>query len=206
MQISNHTIPYVVEQTSKGERSYDIFSRLLKDRIIMVGAIDSDYRADLISAQLLFLQAEAPNQDIYMYINSPGGLVTGGMAIYDTMQYIQNDVVTIVSGHAASMGAVLAAAGAKGKRLALPHSRIMIHQPLGGARGQHTDIEIQAREMTKTRDMLENILADHTGQSVAQIHKDCERDNYMSAEEAKKYGLIDGVLKKGQTIDDFLAR
>lgn len=207
METFNHTIPYVVEQTTKGERTYDIFSRLLKDRIIMVGAIDSDYRADLICAQLLFLQAESSgNDDIFMYINSPGGLVTGGLAIYDTMQYIRNDIVTIVSGQAASMGAVLLAAGTKGKRLSLPKARVMIHQPLGGARGQHTDIQIQAKEMQRTRETLEEILAEHTGNSVSKINKDCERDNYMSAEEAVEYGLVDAVLRPGETLDDVVKK
>jgi len=192
----NTLIPMVVEQTNKGERAYDIYSRLLKDRIIMLGTPIDDHVANLIVAQLLFLEAEDPEKDIYLYINSPGGVVTAGLAIYDTMQYIKPDVVTICMGQAASMGAVLLAAGAKGKRFALPHSRIMIHQPLGGFQGQATDIEIHAKEILRLKKTLNEILSKHTGQSLRKIEKDTERDYFMSAEEAMKYGLIDKVLTK----------
>lgn len=188
--------PTVVESTVRSERAYDIYSRLLKDRIIFLGTEIDDNVANAIVAQLLFLEAEDPDKDIIMYINSPGGVVTAGMAIYDTMNYIKPDVQTVCIGQAASMGALLLGAGAKGKRYALEHSRIMIHQPLGGARGQATDIEIQAKEILRMKEMLSQILADCTGKSLSEIITDTERDNYMSAEEAKNYGLIDQVFKK----------
>ncbi len=195
-EILNQYIPIVIEQTGRGERAYDIYSRLLKDRIIMLGTPIDDHIANLIVAQLLFLEAEDPEKDIYLYINSPGGVVTAGLAIYDTMQYIKPDVVTICMGQAASMGAVLLAAGAKGKRFALPHARIMIHQPLGGFQGQATDIEIHAKEILRLKRMLNEILSKHTGQPIEKIEQDTERDYFMSAEEAKDYGLIDKVLTK----------
>jgi len=195
-EILNQFVPIVIEQTGRGERAYDIYSRLLKDRIIMLGTPIDDHVANLIVAQLLFLEAEDPEKDIYLYINSPGGVVTAGLAIYDTMQYIKPDVVTICMGQAASMGAVLLAAGAKGKRFTLPHSRIMIHQPLGGFQGQATDIEIHAKEILRLKKMLNEILSKHTGQSLRKIEKDTERDYFMSAEEAMKYGLIDKVLTR----------
>jgi len=190
----NQLVPIVVEQTSRGERSYDIYSRLLKDRIIFIGSAVDDHLANLIIAQLLFLESDEPDQDIFLYINSPGGQVSSGMAIYDTMQYIKPDVHTICIGQAASMGAMLLAAGAPKKRFALPHSRIMIHQPSGGFQGQHTDIEIQAKEITRIRAILDSILAKHSGKSVDQINKDTERDHYLTADEAKTYGLIDSVI------------
>jgi len=190
----NQLVPIVVEQTSRGERSYDIYSRLLKDRIIFIGNAIDDHLANLIIAQLLFLESDEPDQDIYLYINSPGGQVSSGMAIYDTMQYIKPDVQTICIGQAASMGAMLLAAGAQKKRFALPHSRIMIHQPSGGFQGQHTDIEIQAKEITRIRAILDAILAKHSGKNVGQVNKDTERDHYMTGEEAKAYGLIDSVI------------
>ena len=190
----NQLVPIVVEQTSRGERSYDIYSRLLKDRIIFIGNAIDDHLANLIIAQLLFLESDEPDQDIYLYINSPGGQVSSGMAIYDTMQYIKPDVQTICIGQAASMGAMLLAAGAQKKRFALPHSRIMIHQPSGGFQGQHTDIEIQAKEITRIRAILDAILAKHSGKNVDQVNKDTERDHYMTGEEAKVYGLIDSVI------------
>ena len=190
----NQLVPIVVEQTSRGERSYDIYSRLLKDRIIFIGSAVDDHMANLIIAQLLFLESDEPDQDIYLYINSPGGQVSSGMAIYDTMQYIKPDVQTICIGQAASMGAMLLAAGAQKKRFALPHSRIMIHQPSGGFQGQHTDIEIQAKEITRIRAILDAILAKHSGKNVDQVNKDTERDHYMTGEEAKAYGLIDSVI------------
>ena len=189
-------IPYVVEQTGRGDRSYDIYSRLLKDRIIMLQGEINDHVSSIIVAQMLFLEAENPEKDIYLYINSPGGVVTSGFAIYDTMNYIKPDVVTICMGQAASMGAFLLSSGTKGKRFALPHARIMIHQPLGGAQGQATDIEIHAKEILRMKKELNKILAENTGQSVRKIEKDTERDFFMSAEEALKYGLIDKVLKK----------
>ena len=189
-------VPYVIEQTSRGERSYDIYSRLLKDRIIFLGEEVNDVSANLIVAQLLFLEAEDPSKDIQLYINSPGGSVTAGMAIYDTMQYIKCDVSTICLGMAASMGAFLLSSGAKGKRYALPNSTIMIHQPSGGAQGQATDIKIVADHILKTRTKLNKILAENTGQDLSVIEVDTERDNYMSAEEAKAYGLIDEVIIK----------
>jgi ATP-dependent Clp protease protease subunit len=187
-------VPMVVEQTSRGERAYDIYSRLLKDRVVFaVGPIE-DYSANVIVAQLLFLESENPDKDIALYVNSPGGHVTAGLAIYDTMQYIKPDVSTICIGQAASMGAILLAGGAKGKRFALPHSRVMIHQPLGGMQGQAADMEIHAREILYTRDRLNEILAKHTGQSVDRIKNDTDRDNFMRAEDAVSYGLIDRVL------------
>ncbi|SMP13361.1 ATP-dependent Clp protease, protease subunit [Desulfurobacterium pacificum] len=195
-EILNQFVPIVIEQTGRGERAYDIYSRLLKDRIIMLGTPIDDHIANLIVAQLLFLEAEDPEKDIYLYINSPGGVVTAGLAIYDTMQYIKPDVVTICMGQAASMGAVLLAAGAKGKRFALPHARIMIHQPLGGFQGQAKDIEIHAKEILRLKKMLNEILSKHTGQSLRKIEKDTDRDFFMSAEEAKEYGIIDKVLTK----------
>ena len=188
-------VPYVIEQTSRGERSYDIYSRLLKERIIFLDGEVNDASASVIVAQLLFLEAEDPNKDIHLYINSPGGSVTAGMAIYDTMQYIKCDVSTICMGMAASMGAFLLSSGAKGKRLALPNSEIMIHQPLGGARGQATEIQIVANHIIKTREKLNRILAENTGKSIEQIALDTERDNYLSAQEAMEYGIVDKVIK-----------
>ena len=187
-------VPYVVEQTSRGERSYDIFSRLLNDRIVFLGEEVNDTSASLVVAQLLYLEAQDPDKDIQMYINSPGGSVTAGMAIYDTMQYIKCDVSTICIGMAASMGAFLLSSGAKGKRLALPNAEIMIHQPSGGTRGQASDIKIQADWMLHTREKLNRILAQNTGKSVEQIAVDTERDHFMPAEEAREYGLIDKVI------------
>ncbi|MEY4763221.1 MAG: hypothetical protein RLZZ200_3078 [Pseudomonadota bacterium] len=188
-------VPMVVEQTARGERAYDIYSRLLKERVVFaVGPVD-DHMANLIVAQLLFLESENPDKDISLYINSPGGVVTAGMAIYDTMQFIKPAVSTICVGQAASMGAVLLAGGAAGKRFALPHSRIMIHQPLGGAEGQATEMEIRVREILKIREKLNAVLAHHTGQSMEQIKVDTDRDNFMSAEEAREYGMIDKVLQ-----------
>ncbi len=189
-------IPYVIEKSSRGERSYDIYSRLLKDRIIMLSGEIHDELAASVVAQLLFLEAEDPTKDIYLYINSPGGVITSGFSIYDTMNYIKPDVYTICIGQAASMGAFLLSCGAEGKRFALPNSRIMIHQPLGGARGQATDIEIQAKEILRLKTILNDILAKNTKQKVAKIAKDTERDFFMSAQEAKEYGLIDKVLEK----------
>lgn len=189
-------VPVVVEQTGRGERSYDIYSKLLKDRIIFLGDEVNDATAGLIVAQLLFLESEDPDKDIHLYINSPGGSITAGMAIYDTMQYIKPDVSTICIGMAASMGAFLLAAGAKGKRLALPNSEIMIHQPLGGAKGQATDIEIHAKWILKIKERLNKILSERTGQPIEKIQEDTERDNFMSAQEAKEYGLIDEVIEK----------
>lgn len=187
-------IPTVIEQTNRGERAYDIYSRLLKDRIIFLGTEINDHVANLVVAQLLFLQAEDPDKDISLYINSPGGSITAGMAIYDTMQYIKPDVSTICIGMAASMGAFLLAAGAPGKRYALPNSEVMIHQPLGGAQGQATDIEIAAKRILRMRDRLNRILAERTGQPLSRIELDTDRDHFMSAEEAKEYGLIDHVI------------
>jgi ATP-dependent Clp protease protease subunit len=189
-------IPYVVEKTGRGERSYDIYSRLLKDRIIMLSGEVNDAVASSIVAQMLFLEAEDPEKDIYFYINSPGGVVTAGMAIFDTMNYIRPDIATICIGQAASMGAFLLSSGERGKRYALPHARIMIHQPLGGAQGQATDIAIQAEEILRMKSELNGILAKNTGQSVKKIEKDTDRDNFMSAKEAKEYGMIDEVLLK----------
>ena len=187
-------IPIVVEQSSRGERSYDIYSRLLKDRIIIMGEEVLDGMANTVIAQMLFLESEDPDKDINMYVNSPGGSVTAGMAIYDTMQYIKPDVATICMGQATSMAALLLAAGAEGKRYALPHSRIMIHQPLGGAQGQATDIDIHAREILKMRDTLNHILFEHTGQPIEKVRKDTERDYFMTSEEAKEYGIVDKVI------------
>ena len=189
-------VPMVAEQTNRGERAYDIFSRLLKDSIIFIGTPIDDAIANLVIAQMLFLEAENPEKDISLYINSPGGIVTAGMAIYDTMQYIKPDVSTICVGQAASMGALLLASGAKGKRYALPNSRVMIHQPLGGFQGQAADMEIHAKEMLETRDRLNKILAKHTGQSVERIKHDTDRDRFMDWQEAQLYGLIDRVLEK----------
>ncbi len=187
-------IPYVVEKSGRGERSYDIYSRLLKDRIIMLSGEVNDQVASSIVAQLLFLEAEDPDKDIYLYINSPGGVITSGMSIYDTMNYIKPDVCTICIGQAASMGAFLLSSGVKGKRYSLPHSRVMIHQPLGGAQGQATDIQIQAKEIQRMKDTLNEILAAQTGQPLEVLERDTDRDNFMSAEEACKYGLIDEVI------------
>ena len=192
-------IPYVIEQTGRGERSYDIYSRLLKDRIIMLSGEVNDAVASSIVAQLLFLEAQDPDKDIYFYINSPGGVITSGLSIFDTMNYIKSDIVTICIGQAASMGAFLLASGTKGKRYALPHARIMIHQPSGGAQGQSTDIQIQAQEIQRLKDTLNEILAEKTGKKPKAIEKDTERDNFMSSEEAKSYGLIDKVLTKSLT-------
>ena len=189
-------VPYVIEQNSRGERSYDIYSRLLKDRIIFLGEEVTDVSANLVVAQMLFLEAEDPGKDIHFYINSPGGSVSAGFAIYDTMQYIKCDVSTICIGMAASMGAFLLSGGAKGKRLALPNAEIMIHQPPGGARGQETEIRIVAENILKTRNKLNEILAANTGKSVEEISRDTERDNYMTAQEAVAYGLIDSVVEK----------
>lgn len=189
-------IPYVVEQTGRGERSYDIYSRLLKDRIIMLSGEVNDQVASSIVAQMLFLEAQDPDKDIYFYINSPGGVITSGLSIYDTMNYIKPDVVTICIGQAASMGAFLLSSGAKEKRYALPNARIMIHQPSGGAQGQSTDIQIHAQEIQRLKDRLNEILAEQTGKTVKRLEKDTERDNFMSTEEAVEYGLIDKVLTK----------
>nr|WP_198020482.1 MULTISPECIES: ATP-dependent Clp endopeptidase proteolytic subunit ClpP [unclassified Ruminobacter] len=189
-------VPYVIEQTAKGERSYDIYSRLLKDRIIFLTGEVEDHMANLICAQLLFLESEDPDKDIYMYINSPGGVVTAGMSIYDTMQFIRPDVVTVCMGQACSMGSFLLTAGAKGKRYSLPSSRIMIHQPLGGFKGQASDIEIHARETLRIKDELNKKLALHTGRTYEEILAATDRDNFMSAEEAKDFGLIDDVITK----------
>ena len=192
--MKSHLIPYVIEQTSRGERSYDIFSRLLKDRIIFLGSGVDDDASSIVIAQLLFLQSEDATKDIYLYINSPGGSVSAGMAIYDTMQYIKPDVSTICVGMAASMGQVLLTAGAKGKRFALPHSRVMMHQPLGGTQGQSSDIEIYTKEMIRIRESLYSVISKHTGQSFNKIKNDADRDNWMSSEEALKYGIIDKIL------------
>jgi ATP-dependent Clp protease protease subunit len=189
-------VPIVVEQTGRGERAYDIFSRLLKDRIIFVGTAIDDVIANLVIAQMLFLEAEDPDKDIHLYIHSPGGLVSAGLAIYDTTQFIKPDVVTICMGQAASMGALLLAAGAPGKRSALPHSRIMIHQPAGGSQGQASDLEIYTKEILELREKVNQILAKHTGQSIDKIRKDTDRNFFMSAEEAKKYGIVDDVIEK----------
>jgi ATP-dependent Clp protease protease subunit len=197
--VKNFIIPTVIEQTHRGERGWDIFSRLLKDRIIFLGTPINDEVANVVIAQLLFLESEDPDKDIMVYINSPGGHVTAGLAIYDTMQYVRCDVATICMGQAASMGAFLLAAGAKGKRYALPHSRILIHQPLGGFSGQATDIDIHAKEILKLRDTLNDILAKNTGQNIDKIRNDTERDYFMSAGAAKEYGLIDEVLTKNPT-------
>jgi len=187
-------IPMVVEQTGRGERAYDIYSRLLRDRIIFLGSVITDDVANVVTAQLLFLESEDPERDIFFYINSPGGGVTAGLAIYDTMQYIRPEISTVCVGQAASMGAVLLAAGAKGKRFALPHSRIMIHQPLGGFQGQATDIDIQAREILRMREELNSILMKHTGQSLKKIEKDTDRDLFLNGKQAQEYGLVDEVI------------
>ena len=192
--------PMVIEQTARGERGYDIWSRLLKDRIIYMGQEVDDDMANILVAQLLFLEADDPERDVTMYINSPGGVITSGMAIYDTMQHIKPDVATVCVGMAASMGALLLAAGTKGKRMATPHSRIMIHQPSGGGRGQASDLEIQLAEILKSKEMTSRVLANHTGQTQERILEDTERDNYLSAVEAKEYGLIDRVLEKHQPL------
>ncbi len=192
---SLNLVPMVIEQTPRGERSYDIYSRLLKERVIFIVGQIEDHMANLVVAQLLFLESENPDKDISIYINSPGGSVTAGLAIYDTMQFIKPDISTLCIGQAASMGAVLLAAGAKGKRFSLPHSRVMIHQPLGGYQGQASDIEIHAKEILKIREQLNQLLADHSGQSIETIDNDTERDNFMGADEAVKYGLVDEVLE-----------
>jgi ATP-dependent Clp protease protease subunit len=189
-------IPIVVEQDSRGERAYDIYSRLLKDRILFLGSPIEDYVANLIIAQLLFLEADDPDKDIHMYINSPGGIVTSGLAIYDTMQYIKPNISTLCLGQASSMGALLLAAGAPGLRYALPHSRILIHQPLGGFQGQATDVDIQAREILRMREELNNILVRHTGQPYDKIQKDTDRDFFMTGEQAKEYGIVDKVISQ----------
>ncbi|MBN1825705.1 MAG: ATP-dependent Clp endopeptidase proteolytic subunit ClpP [Candidatus Eisenbacteria bacterium] len=189
-------VPIVVEQSGRGERSYDIYSRLLKDRIIFIGSPIDDNVANLAIAQMLFCEADDPERDIYLYINSPGGYVTSGLAIYDTMQYIKPDVMTICMGQAASMGALLLCAGAKGKRSILPHARVMIHQPLGGSEGQASDVDIYTKELLKTRETLNQILVNHTEQSIAKIRKDTDRNFFMSAEEAKDYGIVDEVISK----------
>ena len=194
--VRNALVPMVIEQTGRGERSYDIFSRLLNDRIIFLSDEVNDATASLVVAQMLFLEAQDPTKDISFYINSPGGSVTAGMAIYDTMQYIKCDVSTICIGMAASMGAFLLSAGTKGKRIALPHSEIMIHQPLGGAQGQASDIKIRAELILRTRDMLNKILSENTGKPIEQIEKDTDRDNFMTAQQALEYGLIDRILMK----------
>lgn len=201
-EVKMQLIPMVVEQTSRGERAYDIYSRLLKDRIIFIGSPIDDHVANLVIAQMLFLESEDPDKDINLYINSPGGLIYAGLAIYDTMQYIKPDVSTICVGMAASMGAVLLAAGAKGKRYALPHSRMMLHQPLGGAKGQAVDIEIHAREILRIREALNEILSQHTGQPIERIARDTDRDFYMSAEMAVEYGLIDTILEKREKVKE----
>jgi ATP-dependent Clp protease protease subunit len=193
-------VPIVIEQTSRGERSYDIYSRLLKERIIFIGTPIDDYVASLVIAQLLFLASEDPSKDIFMYINSPGGSVTAGMAIYDTMQYIKPDIATYCVGVAASMAQVLLCAGTKGKRYALPHSRILMHQPLGRTQGQATDIEIFTKEMLRIRDMLYHVIARHTGKTYDDIKRDADRDNYMSAHEALEYGIVDHVLESTKTV------
>ncbi len=199
-------VPMVVEQSSRGERAYDIYSRLLKDRIVFLGTVINDDVANLVIAQFLFLEAEDPDKEINFYINSPGGMVSAGMAIYDTKQYIKSPVATLCMGQAASMGALLLSAGAPGKRYALPHARILIHQPLGGFQGQATDVDIQAREILRLREELNKIMAHHTGQPIDQIHHDTERDFYMSGDQAKKYGLIDEVIVKREEGKLFLGR
>jgi ATP-dependent Clp protease protease subunit len=195
-QTTNQLIPFVVEQTNRGERSYDIYSRLLKDRIIFLGSAIDDHVANITIAQMLFLESEDPEKDIHIYINSPGGLVTAGMAIYDTMQYLRSPISTLCFGQAASMGAVLLTAGTHGKRFALPHSRIMLHQPMGGYQGQATDIDIHAREIIRTRRELEEILVRHTGQTMEKIHQDTDRDYFLSGEQAREYGIVDKVIEK----------
>ncbi len=189
-------IPYVIEQTGRGERVYDIYSRLLKDNIIFIGDQINDYMANIIIAQMLFLEADNPEKDIYLYINSPGGSVTAGLAIYDTMQFIKNDVSTICIGQAASMGAVLLAAGTQGKRFILPNSRVMIHQPLGGAQGKASDVEVYTKELLRIKEMLFKILQKHTGQTLSKIKKDSEKDLFLTADESLKYGLVDKIMEK----------
>jgi len=196
---TNQLVPFVVEQTNRGERSYDIYSRLLKDRIIFLGSAIDDHVANIVIAQMLFLESEDPEKDIHLYINSPGGLVTAGMAIYDTMQYLRSPISTLCFGQAASMGAVLLTAGAQGKRFALPHSRVMLHQPMGGYQGQATDIDIHAREIIRTRQELEEILVRHTGQTIEKIHQDTDRDFFLSGEQAQQYGIVDKVIEKRET-------
>jgi ATP-dependent Clp protease protease subunit len=198
--MNNQLIPFVIEQTSRGERSYDIFSRLLKERIIFIGSPIDDHVSSIVIAQLLFLSSEDPSKEINLYINSPGGSVSAGLAIYDTMQFVKADISTICIGMAASMAQVLLCAGTKGKRYALPNSRILMHQPMGGTQGQATDIEIYTKEMLRVRDNLFAIIAKHTGKDIKQIKKDADRDNYMTAEEALNYGLIDKVLERSQDI------
>jgi len=193
-------IPIVIEQTGRSERAYDIFSRLLKDRIIFIGIVIDDHVANTVIAQLLFLQTDDPEKDIHLYINSPGGIVSSGLAIYDTMQYVKPNIATYCIGQAASMGALLLAAGTKGKRFALPHSRIMLHQPMGGFHGQATDIAIHAREILKMKETLNGILADHTNQSLEKIQADTDRDFFMSGEEAKEYGIVDEVIRSIKTV------
>lgn len=195
-------VPFVIEQTGRGERSYDIYSRLLKERIVFLGTEVNDVVSNLITAQLLFLESEDPEKDIFLYINSPGGSVTAGMAIYDTMQYVRPDVATVCIGQAASMGAVLLAGGAKGKRSALPHARIMIHQPLGGFSGQASDVEIHAREMLRVKKELNEILAKHAGKTVKEVERDSDRDFFMSSLQAKEYGLIDVIFEKRTAIKE----
>ncbi|HPD82649.1 MAG: ATP-dependent Clp endopeptidase proteolytic subunit ClpP [Alphaproteobacteria bacterium] len=199
---NSHLIPTVIEQTNRGERAFDIFSRLLKERIIFLTGEVNDYVSSLICAQLLFLESENPTKDISFYINSPGGVVTSGMAMYDTMQYIKPEVSTVCIGQAASMGSLLLTAGAPGKRFALPHARIMIHQPLGGAQGQASDIEIQAREILRMKSMLNEIYVKHTGKKLSEIEKSMDRDNFMGAEEAQKFGLIDKVVQSHKAVAD----
>jgi len=202
IEIFNQLVPYVIEQTGRGERGMDIYSRLLRERIVFLGTAIDDHVASLTVAQLIFLEAEDPEKDIYLYVNSPGGSVTAGLAIYDTMKYIKPDVATICVGMAASMGAVLLAGGAQGKRNSLPHAKILIHQPwVGGLQGQTSDIEIHAKEMVKTRDTLYNILAEHTGKTVEQLTKDCDRDYFLTAEEAKEYNLVDNIYIKRASLD-----
>ena len=195
-------VPYVIEQTGRGERSYDIYSRLLKDRIVFLGSEVSDAVADVIAAQLLFLESEDPDKDVHLYINSPGGSVTAGLAIYDTMQYVKPDVSTLCMGQASSMGAVLLAAGTKGKRFALPHARIMMHQPAGGVQGQAADIDIHAKEVLRIREELNGILVTHTGQTMKKIERDTDRDMFMSAKQALDYGVIDQVITRRSTEPD----
>lgn len=194
VRLASSLVPYVIEQTARGERSYDIYSRMLKDRVIFLTGEVEDHMADLIVAQLLFLESEDPDKDIYLYINSPGGVVTAGMAIYDTMQYIKPDVCTLCMGQACSMGSFLLCGGAAGKRFALPHSTIMIHQPLGGFKGQASDIMIHAQETQRIKQTLNSILAKHTGKSIEEIQKDTDRDNFMTAQDAQEYGIIDKVI------------
>ena len=194
-------IPIVIEQTGRSERAYDIYSRLLKDRIIFIGTVIDDHVANTVIAQLLFLQTEDPDKDIHLYVNSPGGIVSSGLAIYDTMQYVKPNIATYCIGQAASMSALLLAAGTKSKRFALPHSRIMLHQPMGGFQGQATDIEIHAREILRMKDTLNRILSDHTGQSLEKIQADTDRDFFMSGEEAKEYGIVDAVIRTMKTDD-----